>query len=144
MFVARDGCRKELVVARNWWSQGIGGRKELPKGIGSRKNWLSHELVVSRDGCRTRWLSYAMVVARNWLSRGIGVREELVVSSNVVARNWFSHGIGFRTEFVVARNLLSHGLGCRTDLVVARNWLSHGIGCRREMMVALIGSRTNW
>ena len=91
MVVARDGCskrclsqgigsrkekgsRKELVVARNWWSQGRNcGRKE---GIGGRKegNGGRKEGIGGRN---------ELVVARNWFSRGIGCREELVV-----ARNW--------------------------------------------------------
>ena len=75
------------------------------------------ELVVARDGCRTRWLSHAMVVARD------GCLEELVV-----AWNWLSPGIGCRQELVVARNWLSQGIGCRT------RWLSDGIGCRSNCL----------
>ena len=100
-------------------------------------NWLSKgivchkELVVPRDGCRTRGngCREELVVATKWLSRGNGCREEMVV-----ARKWLSPGIGCRQKLVVARNWLSPGIGCRQELVVARNWLSRGIGCRTGLV----------
>ena len=81
MVAESDACRKELVVARkkvvarNCWSQGIGGRKEgivvARKELWSQgTNWWSQG---------TNWWSQGT----NWWSQGIGSRKELVV-----ARNW--------------------------------------------------------
>ena len=62
MVAESDACRKELVVARkkvvarNCWSQGIGGRKE---GTGGRKEGTGGRK--ERTGGRKE-----LVVARNW------------------------------------------------------------------------------
>ena len=65
LVVEHDGCREELVVARNWWSRGIGCLSSVVA-----RNWLSHGI-----GCPTE-----LVFARNWLSHGIGCRTEMIVA----------------------------------------------------------------
>ena len=85
----------------------------MSHGIGCRE-----ELVVPRDGCRTRWLSHAMVVASD------ACRKELVV-----ARNWWSQGIGGRKEGIGGRK---EGIGGRKE----QNWWSQGIGSRKELVLA--------
>ena len=89
----------------NWLSKGIVCHKELFV----TRNWLSHAMVVPRDGCSKRCLSQGIGSRKKK-----GSRKELLV-----ARNCWSQGTGGRKEGIGGRK---EEIGGRKELVVARNW----------------------